>query len=253
MLKHQISNSLGNYHYDVRIYTQRFFSSHFHTAYELIYTFEGKTKLSVNGIDEELFPGEFLLLPPCSIHALDIDADTKVWIGVFSADFITDFHKKYRYMQFSKFSCDADMLPLLNRHLLTPDQPERYLLKACLYLICSECLKKASAQNIKASSNFISQVTEYICEHLSQELTMAQTSEALGYEYHYFSSLFHKYFSMNFREFLNLFRFEHACELLTDSTRSITSIAEECGFSSIRNFNRVFKKMSGKTPGEYRF
>ena len=47
-------------------------------------------------------------------------------------------------------------------------------------------------------------------------------------------------------------RFEAACEIISDPTKNLTEIAFQSGFGSVRSFNRIFKKMSGKSPGEYR-
>lgn len=57
---------------------------------------------------------------------------------------------------------------------------------------------------------------------------------------------------MNFKEFINMCRFEAACEIISDPTKNLTEIAFQSGFGSVRSFNRIFKKMSGKSPGEYR-
>lgn len=58
---------------------------------------------------------------------------------------------------------------------------------------------------------------------------------------------------MSFKKFINALRFEYACELLPREDVSITEICGKCGFGSLRNFNRVFKALSGMTPNEYRY
>jgi len=74
----------------------------------------------------------------------------------------------------------------------------------------------------------------------------------LNYEEHYFSYLFKKHFNMNLKKYINILRIYNAQRLLSTTTMNISSIATECGFSSIRNFNIAFKNISGKTPNEYR-
>ncbi|MFQ9800805.1 MAG: helix-turn-helix domain-containing protein [Clostridia bacterium] len=44
---------------------------------------------------------------------------------------------------------------------------------------------------------------------------------------------------------------KRAKSLLTNGTHTITSISEECGFSSLYHFCRVFKDKTGMTPTEY--
>jgi AraC-like DNA-binding protein len=47
-------------------------------------------------------------------------------------------------------------------------------------------------------------------------------------------------------------RIEKACLLLRDGDESCTHIANECGFGSIQQFNRVFKKIKNCTPQTWR-
>lgn len=53
-------------------------------------------------------------------------------------------------------------------------------------------------------------------------------------------------------EFIKKARIKHACQLLTQSEKSINEIAFECGFSDPKYFSRVFKATTNKTPTEYR-
>lgn len=64
MILHQTSNSVGCYSHNTYIYNNRFFATHFHGNYELIYTIIGKTEVTVNGVFETLGAGDFLLISP---------------------------------------------------------------------------------------------------------------------------------------------------------------------------------------------
>ena len=123
---------------------------------------------------------------------------------------------------------------------------------ACLYTVCDACVRRAKKISINASGSFVGRVTAYISENLGRDISMHDACEALGYEYHYFSGLFNSAFGMNFRSFVSIYRVGRACSLLSDKEKCITEVCDKCGFGSIRNFNRVFKKNVGKTPSEYR-
>lgn len=65
----------------------------------------------------------------------------------------------------------------------------------------------------------------------------------------YLSRLFHKLVGLTFSQYLNIVRCENAVALLqSDTNIPITQIATGCGFSTIRNFNRIFKQFTGYTP-----
>lgn len=249
MIFHQISNSLGNYNYNAHIYHNTSCIPHFHGNYELIYVFEGTADISVNGVADVLRQGELILLPPYTVHSLDV-VESKVWVGVFSEDFIISYTNKY--VRFPKFRCDAEIEELLKKYLFIKGRPEHFLHISCLYMVCSECIKNVVPHETELNYTFIYEVIDYISENLNSDIALKDIAEHMNYEYHYFSSLFHQYFCMNFKSFINLFRFEKACTLLAKKENGITYVAEICGFGSIRNFNRVFKKLSGYTPKEYK-
>ena len=64
--------------------------------------------------------------------------------------------------------------------------------------------------------------------------------------------LYNSKLGMNFNNYLNSIRINHACDLLNESNKKIADISEETGFGSIRSFNRAFKSVMNMTPAEYR-
>ena len=62
--------------------------------------------------------------------------------------------------------------------------------------------------------NVFNQIYEYISENYNKAPSLKELADALGYEYHYVSLLFHKYFNMNFKAFINLYRVQLACDFL---------------------------------------
>ena len=253
MIHHQFDNSKKNFHYNAYVYRAGLkWNSHFHDSYELIYVYDGSLAVSLNGNEILLSSHELLLLSPNAVHSFAITGETRVWVGVFSADHISAFSKKYASVQFSKFLCDKEIEEMLCKKLFVAGKPDRYLRIAYLYTVCDACEKKAGYLNTHNEQKFMNDVISYISENIDNDVTMQGLASELGYEYHYLSSLFNQCFSMNFRRFLNLYKVEKACALLSEGDRNIVSIYKECGFSSMRNFNRVFKEISGYTPTEYK-
>lgn len=90
----------------------------------------------------------------------------------------------------------------------------------------------------------------YITEHFKEDVTLSGMAQSLGYEEHYLSRLFHSFFGMNFKQFVNEYRVNYAESLLSDTGKNcgITEIAYACGFQSVRNFNRAYKRITGHSP-----
>lgn len=251
MIQHQLGNSHGNYHYNAYIYQDCYWVPHFHKSFELIYVMDGTAEISVNGVQETLHANEMILLCPYTVHFLRVE-NSRVWVGVFSEDFISAYAAKYKQTQFTKFRCDAQTLEILGKHLFVEGTPDRFLCISCLFLACHICSKTAGVYSHSQNNAFVFDVTSYVSQHLQKDISLKDVAAAMNYEYHYFSTLFNQAFSLKFKQFVNLLRIENACRLLVDSQTSVTQVSEACGFGSIRNFNRVFKAVYGCTPQEYR-
>lgn len=249
---HQPHNSQGNFNFNAFIYSGTGYQDHFHRNFEVIYILKGSAPVRVGHEQYTLHAREMVLIPPWHVHSFSVTEENLVWVGVFSKDFISKFAHREEGQRFSPFQCDPSADQFLREQLFTADAPPRYLLMASLYLICDQCMKFAKVSQSEEQSALRDKILRYIEEHYTQQISMQETAEALGYEYHYFSQLFHDCFEMNFRAFINIYRFDLACELLTETEKEIIDIAMESGFQSLRNFNRIFKTLSGSTPQEYR-
>lgn len=82
-----------------------------------------------------------------------------------------------------------------------------------------------------------------------QFITFKEAATFMSLSEPYFSNYFHKMSGMTFSQYLNHVRTDKAIALLQKKNKpSITQIAIECGFGTIRNFNRVFKNITGFAP-----
>lgn len=69
----------------------------------------------------------------------------------------------------------------------------------------------------------------------------------------YLSTLFKKEMGMPLTEYVNRCRVEHAQKLLIGTNMPIKTIAIQCGISDVYHFNRLFKQITGTSPGNYRY
>lgn len=251
---HQIFNTFGTHIYNGTIYENFHFEYNFHNSFELYYIFKGTPYAFVNDIEIPLSPGDFLLIAPNMAHNLVDENENIFYTGVFSADFVNEFSRTGKIKPFYKFTTDALTTDFLLANLIKTNSPPLYILKACLYTVCAKAVENdiSSNNNFVIDSSFVLAVNNYISGNLDTTFTRKQIADSLNYEEHYFSYLFKKHFNMNLKKYINILRIYNAQRLLSTTTMNISSIATECGFSSIRNFNIVFKNISGKTPNEYR-
>lgn len=88
----------------------------------------------------------------------------------------------------------------------------------------------------------------YLNHDLDVELLVRQT----GINSNQIKTSIKEKYSMTVPEYINMYRIEHAKNLLGDSTIKIDILAYECGYSTRSNFYRAFKNSTGYTPNEYR-
>ena len=98
----------------------------------------------------------------------------------------------------------------------------------------------------------ISNIYNYIMQHYNRDITLEEVAAAAYMTPQAFCRYFKKHTRVTFITFLNDIRINEACKKLIDGTYdSVSSVAFNCGFNSITNFNRVFKSTTGKSPREY--
>ena len=89
--------------------------------------------------------------------------------------------------------------------------------------------------------------------YLNEDLTISCLAHELGIEPHQLSRFLNIHLGTTFTDMINAFRVREAKELLSNDPEStILDIAFSSGFNSKASFNRVFKKVMGMTPSEYR-
>lgn len=95
-------------------------------------------------------------------------------------------------------------------------------------------------------------ISTYIAAHYAEELSMQDVAQAMTYSDAYFCKLFKECFRVNFSTYLNEYRIEKARAMLADPALSVRDIATACGYSDSNYFSRIFKRIAGQTPSEYR-
>lgn len=87
---------------------------------------------------------------------------------------------------------------------------------------------------------------------LGERLSVEEMAEEAGISVAYFYRLFLKYTGMTPRTYLERLRIQDACRRLTETQSSITLISMDLGFATSQHFARVFHRMTGTTPTQWR-
>jgi AraC-like DNA-binding protein len=109
-----------------------------------------------------------------------------------------------------------------------------------------------AVQTANAEPPVITKAKQFIREHHTEDLSLGQVAAAVHTSIFYFCKLFRRVTGTTFTEFVSRTRVEKAKNLLLNPNLRVSEIAYEVGFQSLTHFNRVFKKVIGESPTEYR-
>ena len=110
---------------------------------------------------------------------------------------------------------------------------------------------QVEGEYLKCSSKVLMAI-EYIRNNYSRQISLEDIAEYAGISRIYLSQLFKKETGKNIRDYLAEYRLSKAKELLLTSNLKIYTISELCGFGSAQYFNRIFKKMTGFSPYQFK-
>ena len=96
------------------------------------------------------------------------------------------------------------------------------------------------------------EISRFIDAHYREDISMQDAAAALRYSDAYFCKLFKQCFKVNFSAYLNEYRVNKARQLILDPRLSLKDIGAAVGYSDANYFTRVFKRLTGQTPSEYR-
>ena len=117
------------------------------------------------------------------------------------------------------------------------------------YELASSTFAKVDVSN---ESRRVMKVRDFINTHINDELRLEQLANLVGMTPTAFSRFFKLRTGKNLSEYIVDIRLGHAARLLLDTADSVSEICWNCGFNTLSNFNRLFRKRKGCSPTEFR-
>lgn len=133
----------------------------------------------------------------------------------------------------------------------------------CLCVTCKEAfeqlasflgsdLAKLLEQQNQAQAKPVREAKQYLQAHYNDPVRLEDISNMVGFNATYFSTLFKKETGENFSDYLIGLRVKRAKTLLMDTEEAVSDISEQVGYTDLKYFTRIFKRVTGLTPSEYR-
>lgn len=98
----------------------------------------------------------------------------------------------------------------------------------------------------------VAQTIRFIQKNYGENISLNDASEAVHLNAAYLSFVFHKETEITFSEYLTACRINRAKELLLQTDEKVKEIGRQAGYRDNRHFCKMFKRVTGMTPQEYR-
>lgn len=227
------------------------FPLHLHTSYEVIFVEKGLMEVEINGQKFDVTEGHGALILPNQPHSLFTPEFSRCWLIIFSADYVPELHSIISGGKRFHPVIPLDVQSAFERLSRYEENPLR--IRSVLYELAANYCDGQPMPELKIENeSVLNRMVEYISQHFLENLTLKELSHELGYSYRYMSKIVNRFFKLPFPQIVNRYRVNYACRLLSSPQTAITDVALQCGFGSMRNFNRYFKEILGVTPREFR-
>jgi len=258
---------LGDHPYSISLINPGVFCAHRHPELEISYCLSGFYSFAINKQPYRLNPGDFIIVNPMLSHeVLGSGGETPLLLNLkvgssflmehfdllakatFTEYFVKDSHAGLTQM--------FDEITELKRH---PTDFSEISAKGTLYKVCAYILEncvdqKASAQGSRALQRVVNieRALQHIYVNYPQTVTIDEMASITGYSKSNFCRIFKSVTGETFHSVLNRIRVQSACTLLRDTDASIEKIAFQVGFADGKALCRVFRQITGSSPGTYR-
>ena len=247
---------------------------HFHSAVEVIIGVENTYHVSTGSQEYLINAGDILIIPPNISHSISSHEQGTRFICLFDIEFITSLYdyKALSPVFLSPYLCSSREYPILHEKIHSSFMKiiDAYFSNKIMweFAIYSELLhvlvdigthhyetamsdvhsyEKRSTENYDKLANLM----HYIDLHYSEELSLEQAADIVGFSKFHFSRIFKDYTNNTFYDYLTRKRIQEAQKLLA-TDMSVTEICFKTGFNNPTSFCRSFKKYTLFSPSEYR-
>lgn len=121
-----------------------------------------------------------------------------------------------------------------------------------LTLLMEESWHPGSARVTHGKKQNLQEIKEYLDAHYTEKITLDDLAERFYINKFYLTRVFKEQFGQSVTSYLVQLRITQAKRMLRFTDCSIESIAQECGLNDANYFSRLFKKVEGIPPGEFR-
>lgn len=253
-IKHYYYTDLNGF-FPISVHVHEFssFSAHRHDFCEFEYILEGQSQTNINGLYYPLKKSDAVFITPADIHGCQMPAEEKM--KTITVHFSPDAVPSFSNLTSGVIKCSKELqiafLQLLEESRINDDLSDlavKNMLERIIILANRDNKKIAPALHPAG----ISSALAYIHKNFKEKITIDDVCQACGYSAPSLCKNFKEQTGMTVLSYINKQRLDCAQRMLLTFEDSVSDICYTCGFSSVRQFNRAFKKVFGCSPSEYK-
>ncbi|MXV16782.1 AraC family transcriptional regulator [Hufsiella ginkgonis] len=253
---------------------------HFHPEYQLFLVLKGHGSRFVGDNIKSFAKGDMVLTGPNLPHVWRSDAEhtgggqaagTEGIVIYFNEDFLSESVLGKEEMDgirhlFQKASRGLEIAGKTNRVVakmmeeLLQSKGAKSIIKLLTILdtlaCSSDCHPITHTRYVtiskQAETDRMNGVYEYVLKNFREKIDLAAVAALCNMTPTSFSRYFKSRVNKSFSDFLQEMRIDHACKLLHGEKTPINRVAYDCGYQTLSNFNKQFKKTMGQTPQQYK-
>jgi AraC-like DNA-binding protein len=165
-----------------------------------------------------------------------------------------DTNKVTRELERAGLKFSGELRKAWERNPLIP--PDKYTAIVRLLSFFGEQLSALTNQLVVERQNaeppLVQKARDYIDKHKTDALSLSAVAQAAGASVFHFCKVFRKSTGLKFTDYVARVRLEDARTQLLNPNRRISEVAYDVGFQSLTQFNRMFKRVFGQSPTEFR-
>lgn len=225
---------------------------HINPELEIVWVKNGTLKITCDNRPFFLHAGEMTVILPYHLHCFYPEDHTDAAVFMFPSVIYENLGETFGTG--TPPICTLEPLDTQYLQKLLTEPVLRGVRAKCLFYLCADLLSGASTVPSfpGTGDDFAPEVLKFIFEHLEEDFDIEDMARQLGWNPRKLSSMFRNFYNMKLTELIGNIRIERAITLLETTEISISQIAMQCGFGSLRNFNRAFLQRVSCTPSAYR-
>lgn len=231
---------------------------HIHSKHQIIYTLSGTLHIELETGNYFLPEGHIAWIPDHTVHQLS-SKNSQISLVIFYF-FLKNIRENSEFDQFAVFNTNTVILENLKfihsqgEAIRERDDKNLYVFSLSFFKLLpglGQSLKMPLQALAMPEDERLLPILKYISEYAHEDLKMENIADMFGFSVRNLSRLFQNS-GIQFNHYLNYQRIMQAIELFAENDRTMQQIAYEVGFSTPTNFNRVFKRIMGISPGSFK-